>query len=75
MNTRQHEPVFADEGMLNEQGAAGATGGRGRVRGSGRAAVAIRLQGGVGGLAVVFSSDDLDSKGKMQVEVTATRVE
>jgi hypothetical protein len=37
--------------------------------------VAIRLQGGVGGLAVVFSSDDLDSKGKMQVEVTATRVE
>jgi hypothetical protein len=29
----------------------------------------------VGKPTVVFSSDDLDSKGKMQVEVTATRVE
>ena len=29
----------------------------------------------VGKATVVFSSDDLDSKGKMQVEVTATRVE
>ena len=29
----------------------------------------------IGKPAIVFSSDDLDSKGKMQVEVTATRVE
>ena len=29
----------------------------------------------IGKPTVVFSSDDLDSKGKMQVEVTATRVE
>ena len=29
----------------------------------------------IGKPTIVFSSDDLDSKGKMQVEVTATRVE
>jgi hypothetical protein len=29
----------------------------------------------IGKPTVVFSSDDLDSKGKMQVEVTAARVD
>jgi hypothetical protein len=29
----------------------------------------------IGKPTVVFSSDDLDSKGKMQVEVTAAKVE